>query len=168
MLVNQNAIDRSILCLSRWPPFCYFPGPEAKQSRYLRTLPYQHISGSRRPEPNKNITPPPVAVVKPSTFSPSRYAVWVNPLWFLSLVMSLSCALWATSLQQWARRYLDRSHPPRCSPEKRARMRAFFALAWTRWISCGQLKDCRRYCIDASLAVPFLWRVYHFSVQCEP
>jgi hypothetical protein len=41
--------------------------------------------------------------------------------------MSLSCALWATSLQQWARRYLRRTQPARCSPEKRARMRAFFA-----------------------------------------
>jgi hypothetical protein len=41
--------------------------------------------------------------------------------------MSLSCALWATSLQQWARRYIRLTQPPRCSPEKRARMRAFFA-----------------------------------------
>jgi hypothetical protein len=41
--------------------------------------------------------------------------------------MSLSCALWATSLQQWARRYLRRAQPARCRPEKRARMRAFFA-----------------------------------------
>ena len=41
--------------------------------------------------------------------------------------MSLSCALWATSLHQWARRYLRRSQPARCHPEKRARMRAFFA-----------------------------------------
>ena len=41
--------------------------------------------------------------------------------------MSLSCALWATSLQQWARRYLRLAQPSRCHPEKRARMRAFFA-----------------------------------------
>jgi len=41
--------------------------------------------------------------------------------------MSLTCALWATSLQQWARRYLRRAQPARFSPEKRARMRAFFA-----------------------------------------
>ena len=41
--------------------------------------------------------------------------------------MSLSCALWATSLHQWARRYLRRSQPSRCNPEQRARMRAFFA-----------------------------------------
>jgi hypothetical protein len=41
--------------------------------------------------------------------------------------MSLSCALWATSLQQWARRYIRLTQPERCSPEKRARMRGFFA-----------------------------------------
>ena len=41
--------------------------------------------------------------------------------------MSVSCALWATSLHQWARRYLRLTQPPRCNPEKRARARAFFA-----------------------------------------
>jgi hypothetical protein len=41
--------------------------------------------------------------------------------------MSLSCALWATSLHQWARRYIRLTQPGRCSPEKRARMHAFFA-----------------------------------------
>ena len=41
--------------------------------------------------------------------------------------MSLSCALLATSLHQWARRYIRLTQPARCSPEKRARMRAFFA-----------------------------------------
>ena len=41
--------------------------------------------------------------------------------------MSLSCALLATSLHQWARRYLRLTQPARCSPEKRARMRAVFA-----------------------------------------
>ena len=63
----------------------------------------------------------------PPPFSPPRYTVWVNTLWFLSLVMSLSCALWATSLHQWARRYIRLTQPARCSPEKRARMRAYFA-----------------------------------------
>jgi len=33
----------------------------------------------------------------------------------------------ATSLQQWARRYLTITQPARCSPHKRARTRAFFA-----------------------------------------
>jgi hypothetical protein len=41
--------------------------------------------------------------------------------------MSLSCALLATSLHQWARRYLRLTRPSQCRPEKRARMRAFYA-----------------------------------------
>jgi hypothetical protein len=62
----------------------------------------------------------------PPPFSPPKYVVWVNALWFLSLVISLTCALLATFLQQWARRYLKVTHS-RYSPHKRARIRAFFA-----------------------------------------
>ena len=62
----------------------------------------------------------------PPPFSPPNYAVWVNALWFLSLAISLTCALLATFLQQWARRYLRVTHS-RYSPDKRARIRAFFA-----------------------------------------
>ncbi|KAF8265177.1 hypothetical protein EI94DRAFT_1444238, partial [Lactarius quietus] len=59
-------------------------------------------------------------------FSPPSYAIWVNALWFLSLVISLTCALLATMLQKWARKYL-RVTQSYCSPYKRARIRAFFA-----------------------------------------
>jgi hypothetical protein len=52
LYINWNAIDRSILCRCRCPPCCYRPGPEVKQSGYLRILPWQHLSGSRRPERN--------------------------------------------------------------------------------------------------------------------
>ena len=41
--------------------------------------------------------------------------------------MSVSCALWATSLNQWARRYIRLTQPARSKPELRARMRAFYA-----------------------------------------
>ena len=64
---------------------------------------------------------------QPPSFSPPRYAIWVNSLWFLSLVISLTCALLATSQHQWSRRYIRVTQLARCSPEKRARMRAFFA-----------------------------------------
>ena len=50
----------------------------------------------------------------------------MNALWFLSLVISLTCALLATFLQQWARRYL-RVTSSRYSLHKRARIRAFFS-----------------------------------------
>jgi Family of unknown function (DUF6535) len=59
-------------------------------------------------------------------FSPPTYAVWVNSLWFLSLVISLTCALLATLLQQWARRYTKITQK-RYSLHRRARIRAFFA-----------------------------------------
>ena len=62
----------------------------------------------------------------PPPFSPPKYAILVNTLWFLSLVISLTCALLATLLQQWARRYLKITQP-RYRPQKRVRIRAFFA-----------------------------------------
>jgi hypothetical protein len=52
MHINWNTIDWSILSRSRCPPCCYRPGPEIKQSGYLRILPWQHLSSSRRPERN--------------------------------------------------------------------------------------------------------------------
>ena len=78
-------------------------------------------------DPNATRASIPSPVVKPPPFSPPRYAVWVNSLWFLSLVISVSCALLATSLHQWARRYIRLTQPARCSPEKRARKRAFLS-----------------------------------------
>jgi hypothetical protein len=52
-------------------------------------------------------------------------SVWANGLWFLSLVISLTCALLATLVQQWARRY-QRVAYPRYRPHKRARIHAFY------------------------------------------
>ncbi|KAI0284742.1 hypothetical protein BC826DRAFT_919444, partial [Russula brevipes] len=40
-----------------------------------------------------------------STFSPSASVITVNLVWFLSLGISLTCAVMATMLQQWARQY---------------------------------------------------------------
>ena len=50
----------------------------------------------------------------------------MNALWFLSLVISLTCALLATFLQQWARKYLKLTQS-RYSPHKRARIRSYFS-----------------------------------------
>ena len=78
-------------------------------------------------DPNLSHPSSPSDIAQPPAFSPPTYAVWVNSLWFLSLVISLTCAMLATSLQQWARRYLRLTRPERCSPHKRARVRSFFA-----------------------------------------
>ena len=70
-------------------------------------------------------TPTPSVPVRLPAFSPPTHAIWVNSLWFLSFSISITCALFATALQQWARRYLQITQPSRCSPIKRARIRAF-------------------------------------------
>ncbi|KAH9956126.1 hypothetical protein BJV74DRAFT_790527, partial [Russula compacta] len=47
----------------------------------------------------------PSTVAAPPKFSPPKQAIWVNVLWSLSLGTSLTCALLATMIQQWARQY---------------------------------------------------------------
>ena len=95
------------------------PNSQDTSAFYLRNI-FQVLA-----DPNATRASIPFPSAKPPPFSAPRYAVWVNSLWFLSLVMSLSCALLATSLHQWARRYIRMTQPARCSPEKRARMRAY-------------------------------------------
>ncbi|KAH9054997.1 hypothetical protein EDB87DRAFT_1567780, partial [Lactarius vividus] len=73
-----------------------------------------------------NGTIPPASLSDQSSFAPSFWAVFINSVWFLSLVLSLTCALIATLLQQWARRYLQmvqRNH----APHVRAHIREFFS-----------------------------------------
>jgi hypothetical protein len=123
--INWNTIDRpfsaAVAALPAVTVQDLRPNSQDTSAFYLGNI-YQVLA-----DPNVTHSSTPSPFAQPPSFSPSRYTVWVNSLWFLSLVMSLSCALWATSLQQWARRYLRRAQPVRCSPEKRARMRAFFA-----------------------------------------
>lgn len=64
----------------------------------------------------------------PDSFSPPKTAIWVNILWSLSLVISLTCALLATLLQQWARRYL-RITQKRNDPQERAQIRQLMRQA---------------------------------------
>ena len=56
----------------------------------------------------------------------------MNSLWFLSLVISLFCALLATLQQRWARRYLGLTQP-HVAIHKRAHIRSFFAEGVTRF-----------------------------------
>ena len=57
-------------------------------------------------------------------FKPTASAVRVNVLWFLSLILSLSCALSATLMQQWTRRYQELAQR-RGAFHRRGRMRAY-------------------------------------------
>jgi Family of unknown function (DUF6535) len=61
------------------------------------------------------------------TYTPPTSAVWVNGLWSMSLVISLTCAILATLVQRWAHRYLMVAYP-RSSyySHKKARIRAFY------------------------------------------
>ncbi|KAH9971324.1 hypothetical protein BGW80DRAFT_453767 [Lactifluus volemus] len=97
------------------------PNPQDTTAFYLANI-YQLLA-----DPNVSLASTLSTPATPPPFSPPRYAIWVNSLWFLSLVISLTSALLATLLQQWARRYLTVTQPPRLSPHKRARIRWFFA-----------------------------------------
>ncbi|KAI9461984.1 hypothetical protein BJY52DRAFT_1415340 [Lactarius psammicola] len=57
-------------------------------------------------------------------FTPPAYAIRVNVIWYLSLVLSIASALNATLFQQWSRRYIDITRR-RVAPHKRARTRAY-------------------------------------------
>ena len=93
--------------------------PQDTSNFYLSNI-YQLLADPNRPNISSSLptSPPP--------FSPPTFAVWVNSLWFLSLAISITCALLATLLQQWARRYLKVTQT-RSSLHKRARIRSFFA-----------------------------------------
>ena len=64
--------------------------------------------------------------------APPASAVWVNSLWFLSLIISLFCSLLATLQQRWARRYLQLTQP-HVTIHERARIRSYFAEGVTRF-----------------------------------
>jgi Family of unknown function (DUF6535) len=62
-----------------------------------------------------------------SPHSPTTSIVYVNTVWALSLVLSLTSALLAILIQQWVRRYIELPLLPRLSSE-RARVRSYLFL----------------------------------------
>ncbi|KAH9989274.1 hypothetical protein BJV77DRAFT_1172564, partial [Russula vinacea] len=58
---------------------------------------------------------------------PTASMVWVNAMWLISLVLSLTSALIATLLQEWARRYVDTARLP-SEPNHHVRVRWFLFL----------------------------------------
>ncbi len=65
-----------------------------------------------------------VAAQSGQPFKPTASAVRANVLWFLSLILSLNCALSATLMQQWARRYRELAQR-HVAFHRRGRMRAY-------------------------------------------
>ncbi|KAJ7484124.1 hypothetical protein FB451DRAFT_1083496 [Mycena latifolia] len=68
----------------------------------------------------------------PPTFTPSTSSLVCNGLWFISLGLSLTCALVATLLEQWARDFLHRADM-RSSPVIRARVFSFLYYGLKRF-----------------------------------
>ena len=96
------------------------PDPQDMSTFYLASI-HQLLNATNT---HASILP---TAAKPPVFSPPRYIIWVNSLWFLSLLVSLTSAVMATSLQEWARRYIRITQQARSSPENQARMRAVIA-----------------------------------------
>ncbi|KAN0128545.1 hypothetical protein V8E53_013590 [Lactarius tabidus] len=93
--------------------------PQVTSNFYLASI-HQALTGSNL----SNISLPP----SPPPFTPPTYGIWINSLWFLSLVISMTCTVLANLLQQWARKYLKVIQPLSASSEPgRARYRAFYA-----------------------------------------
>ncbi|KAJ7637315.1 hypothetical protein DFH06DRAFT_1302730 [Mycena polygramma] len=72
------------------------------------------------------------AVPPSPKFTPSGPALVCNALWFISLGLSLSCALIATLLEQWARDFIHRSEI-RSAPLIRARIFSFLYYGLKRF-----------------------------------
>ncbi|KAH9963420.1 hypothetical protein BGW80DRAFT_1210356, partial [Lactifluus volemus] len=71
------------------------PNSQATSEFYLANI-YQLLADPNISRVSILATP---ATLPP--FSPPKFAIWVNSLWFLSLLISLTCAFLATMLQQW-------------------------------------------------------------------
>ena len=69
---------------------------------------------------------PPPPIYSDSSFRPALSAIRINILWFLSLTLSLMCALAATLVQQWSRRYRQLTQDGTV-PYKRARTREYLS-----------------------------------------
>ncbi|KAF7341279.1 hypothetical protein MVEN_01864000 [Mycena venus] len=71
-------------------------------------------------------------IPSPSSFTPTTASIICNALWFISLGLSLTCALIATLLDQWARDFLHRSEI-RSAPLIRARIFSYLYYGLKRF-----------------------------------
>jgi hypothetical protein len=99
------------------------PNSQDTSAFYLQNIYQYQVFG----DPNASLPSIPSALAKPLAFSPPRYTIWVNSLWFLSLTVSLSGALVATLFRNWAVQYISVIQWDPDTLPKRARMRALFA-----------------------------------------
>ncbi|KAJ7088502.1 hypothetical protein B0H15DRAFT_780654, partial [Mycena belliarum] len=71
-----------------------------------------------------NTTMPSLSTTQNEVFQPALTSLICNALWFISLCLSITCALLATLVEQWAREFLHKTEK-RPSPIRRARVFSF-------------------------------------------
>jgi hypothetical protein len=84
------------------------------------------ISQQQAASANESQSPVVLTFPDRSPFHAPTSALLTSTLWLLSLIVSLPCALLATLLQQWARRYLCITQSRGSKLHDRARIRPFF------------------------------------------
>ncbi|KAF8272415.1 hypothetical protein EI94DRAFT_1718601 [Lactarius quietus] len=132
------------------------PDPGEATARLLRQVTQQLAAISNGTQ---------LALPTDDVFKPKPSAIHVNIMWFLSLCISLSCALAATLVQQWARRYLRLSQGERAA-QRRVRIRTYLFegihLFHTRWIveNISLLMHAAIFLFFAGL-VEFLYTINH-------
>ena len=108
--------------------------------------------------------PPPFSLPPFNVPVPMRQ---VNILWFLSLSLSVACALTATLVQQWARKYLFTTQLP-SSPQRRARVRTYLFQGILRFRLCTAV-DTVPLLLHASVFLFFIGLVqFLFQVDDAP
>ncbi|KAJ7859367.1 hypothetical protein B0H14DRAFT_2577278 [Mycena olivaceomarginata] len=109
----------------------WLPEPHASSDRSsggaITIAVLAHIS--RQLDPNSDVKS---GAIITSSFTPSTSSLACNTLWFLSLGLSLSCALIATVVEQWARDFIQRTEI-RPSPVIRARIFSYLYFGIQRF-----------------------------------
>ena len=113
------------------------------------------------------VTSQPIRVAYPTSsqspnFSPPKFGILVNCLWFLSLLTSLTGALLAVSIQQWPQSYLQATQG-RHNPKERARIRTFYAEGPEK----SYLHRVTRT-VPTIIHVSIVFQTSYLLVQCEP
>ncbi|KAF8145317.1 hypothetical protein K438DRAFT_1690496, partial [Mycena galopus ATCC 62051] len=107
----------------------------------------------------------PVVLQSPPTFKPTTASLWCNALWFISLSLSLTCALLATLVEQWAREFLHKTEM-RPSPIRRARIFSFLYFG-LKGFRMHTIVDVIPFLLHASLLLFFAGLVA-FLVPVNP
>ncbi|KAJ7709207.1 hypothetical protein B0H14DRAFT_2415131, partial [Mycena olivaceomarginata] len=89
----------------------------------------------------------------PPAFNPTTASLWCNALWLVSLSLSLTCALLATLVEQWAREFLQKTEL-RPSPMHRARIFSFLYFG-LRQFRMHTIVDVIPFLLHASLLLFF-------------